>query len=157
MGNQPEKVVEVTVGELRCAIPLERVIEVLPRVVITRLPGVPPPIAGYLRHRGRIVPALDLRRRLAQQPGVSAFDEHVLLVRVRGPDGEQGPLALLVDRVNGILELRTDGAAPPGPVMPPVEGMVSMGDGLLLVVDPDRALTLDESRALSDALHDVGA
>jgi chemotaxis signal transduction protein len=133
-------------------VPLERVVEVLPRVEITRLHGVEPPVAGYVRHRGRVVPVLDLRARLRQHPRVAPMDEHLLVVRVRRPRGGEGPIALLVDRVEGLIDLEPARVEPTDAGEHPVTGMVALPGGLLLVTDPDLALTLEEDRALRAAL-----
>src|SRR5437667_11645125 len=43
------------VGALVCAAEAERVREILPRLVPTRIPGAPPVVAGLVNVRGRLV------------------------------------------------------------------------------------------------------
>lgn len=155
MGGHLQKAIEVRVGELRCAVPLERAVEVLQRVIITPLRGTTADVAGYVRHRGRVVPVLDLRARLGQEPAVPLLDEHLLVVRTRRPGGDEAPLALLVDRVVGLVDVKPDGAR--RAEAPPVSGVVAFDDGLLLLADPDRALSIEEDRAVRAALDEEGA
>jgi len=152
VASKPQKVVEVLVGGLRCAVPLDRTVEVLPRVEITRLPGLKLPVVGHLRHRDRVLPAVDLRARLGREPAVAPFDEHVLIVSVRREHGSEDRLALLVDRVLGVTELDPEQAEPTTEGLPIVAGMVPWPDGLLVLLEPDRALTAEEEAALHDAL-----
>lgn len=154
MGGHLQKAIEVRVGELRCAVPLERAVEVLQRVEITPLSGLPAHLPGYVRYRGRAVPVLDLRARMEQPPAVAPFDEHLLVVRTRGPTGARALLALLVDRVAGLVDVDPAGAEPAD--APPVSGVVALPDGLLLLTDPDRALTIEEDRAARAALDEEG-
>ncbi len=72
MSEAPENVVEyvtATVGGQLFGLPISRVQDVFAPDRLTRVPLAPPEIAGLLNLRGRIVTAIDLRRRL----GLEAF------------------------------------------------------------------------------------
>jgi purine-binding chemotaxis protein CheW len=56
--------VTLTVGEQLCGVPVLAVRDILGEQTITRIPLAPPEIAGSLNLRGRIVTAIDLRKRL---------------------------------------------------------------------------------------------
>ena len=60
--------VTLTVGEQLCGVPVLAVRDILGEQTITRIPLAPPEIAGSLNLRGRIVTAIDLRRRLRLPP-----------------------------------------------------------------------------------------
>ena len=63
--NDEDRVfVTLTVADQLCGIPVLGVRDILGEQVITRIPLAPPEIAGSLNLRGRIVTAIDLRRRL---------------------------------------------------------------------------------------------
>ena len=67
MSEAPENVVEyvtATVGGQLFGLPISRVQDVFAPDRLTRVPLAPPEIAGLLNLRGRIVTAIDLRRRL---------------------------------------------------------------------------------------------
>ena len=67
MSDAPENVVEyvtATVGGQLFGLPISRVQDVFAPDRLTRVPLAPPEIAGLLNLRGRIVTAIDLRRRL---------------------------------------------------------------------------------------------
>lgn len=90
--------VTLTAGGQLCGIPVLAVRDVLGPQAITRIPLAPPEVAGSLNLRGRIVTAIDLRRRL----GVGSAPADSMSVVVE----HQGELySLLVDAVGEVLRL----------------------------------------------------
>ena len=102
-GDDQQVLVTLTVANQLCGVPVLTVRDVLGEQAITRIPLAPPEIAGSLNLRGRIVTAIDLRRRLglpAAAPG------HRRMSVVAEQSGEL--YALLVDQVSEVMSL--DGA-----------------------------------------------
>ena len=67
--DEEERVfVTLTVADQLCGVPVLAVRDILGEQAITRIPLAPPEIAGSLNLRGRIVTAIDLRRRLRLPP-----------------------------------------------------------------------------------------
>ena len=60
-------------GQL-CALPVEPVRDILDRYELTPVPLAPPEITGHLNLRGRVVTAIDLRRRLPRHGTETAQD-----------------------------------------------------------------------------------
>lgn len=158
--------VEVIVGAHRCVVPLPRVVEVAPRVTISPLSSQAGAVTGYLAYRGRPVPVVDLRLRLGQPGGPARLDEHLLVVRAARrvpptappsgvasePPDTSRTVALLVDRVIGITTVDLRRIVPAPEHAPAVAGLLALPDGLLLVADLDRVLSLEEERAVDEAL-----
>ena len=67
-GEDTQVLVTLTVADQLCGVPVLAVRDILGEQVITRIPLAPPEIAGSLNLRGRIVTAIDLRRRLKLSP-----------------------------------------------------------------------------------------
>jgi purine-binding chemotaxis protein CheW len=95
--------VTMTIAEQLFGIPVLAVQDVLGPQRITRIPLAPPEVAGALNLRGRIVTAIDVRRRLAlapraaENPGMSVVVDH------------KGELySLIVDSVGEVLTLPGD-------------------------------------------------
>lgn len=143
-------VVEVRVGDTRCAIPLARVIEIALRVRTTPLPGVGAPVTGYVGYRGEAIPAVDLRHRLGA-PAPDRIDDHLVIARTA-----RRPVALIVDRVVGVREVDPAAATPPPKSAIAVAGLLALEDDLLLVADLDRVLSLEQERAVDLALEALG-
>src|SRR5215468_2596734 len=66
--------VTLTVADQLCGVPVLAVRDVLGPQTITRIPLAPPEIAGSLNLRGRIVTAIDLRRRLRLSPAPAEME-----------------------------------------------------------------------------------
>jgi purine-binding chemotaxis protein CheW len=92
--------VTLTVAGQLCGIPVLGVRDVLAEQPITRIPLAPPDIAGSLNLRGRIVTAIDLRRRL-NLPAPEGDKKRMSVVAEQG--GEL--YALQVDQVSEVMSL----------------------------------------------------
>jgi purine-binding chemotaxis protein CheW len=123
----------ITVAEQPCGVPVLAVRDVLGPQAIARIPLAPPEVAGGLNLRGRIVTAIDLRRRLGlpdRAPGAAPMSVVV--------DHGGELYSLLADEVGEVVPLHGADAAPNPPTLDPLWREVSRGvhrqDGRLLVV-----------------------
>lgn len=132
--------VTVTVGRQLCGIPVLKVQDVLGPQQITRVPLAPPEVSGLLNLRGRIVTAIELRRRLGLPPredgdrGMSVVVEH---------GGEL--YSLIVDSVGEVLRLPSaDFEANPATLdalwRQFSEGVYRLEQGLLVVLNGESLL-----------------
>ena len=137
----------LTVTGQLCGLPVARVRDVLGDQPIARIPLAPPEVAGSLNLRGRIVTALDLRRRL-KLPDRTADMPRMALVTEQGSE----LYALLVDAVHEVLELPDGALEPVPPTLPPswaafAASVAQLADRLLVVLDLDRLLLLTPEEA----------
>ncbi len=137
--------VTLTVADQLCGVPVLAVRDILGEHPITRIPLAPPEVAGSLNLRGRIVTAIDLRRRL-HLPPPPAEQPHMSVVAEQG--GEL--YALLVDQVSEVMSLKASAFERNPPTLPPAWARFSSGiyrlDGRLLVVlDVGKLLALNET------------
>src|SRR5271155_2725675 len=100
VGQDVQVLVTLTVAEQLCGVPVLAVRDILGEQTITRIPLAPPEIAGSLNLRGRIVTAIDLRRRLNLPPPPPG-QKRMSVVADQG--GEL--YALLVDQVSEVMSL----------------------------------------------------
>ncbi len=138
-----EDLLAVTVAGRAFGLPVRPVRDVLAPRPVTPVPLAPPAVAGVLNLRGRIVTAIDLRRRLGlpvwAPPGraMSVVVEH---------DGEL--YGLIVDAVGEVLSLPA-AARTPRPAgldarwRPLCAGVHRLADGLLVVLDVSSLLSLE--------------
>jgi purine-binding chemotaxis protein CheW len=139
--------VTLTVAGQLCGVPVLAVRDVLAGQAITRIPLAPPEVAGSLNLRGRIVTAIDLRRRLGL-PDAPPGAPRVSIVTEQG--GEL--YALLVDQVAEVLTLPEADFEPMPPNLPSAwtthaTGVFRLADRLLVVLDVGQLLALSGERA----------
>ena len=107
---------------------------------ITSVPRAPEFIRGVINLRGRILPVLDLRRRLAL--GEVAMDRvaRIVVVRIK-----ERLLGLLVDGVSQVLKVKVSQIEPPPEEVLQqggdyIRGVAKLDDRLIILVDLERLL-----------------
>jgi purine-binding chemotaxis protein CheW len=95
--------VTMTVADQLFGIPVLTVQDVLGPQRITRIPLSPPEIAGALNLRGRIVTAIDVRRRLSLPPRGADTSSMSVVVDHKGE-----LYSLIVDAVGEVMSLPAD-------------------------------------------------
>ena len=134
--------VTVTIGEQLFGLPIARVQDVFMPERLTRVPLAGPEIAGVLNLRGRIVTAIDMRRRLGLPPRSDDKPSMAVGIEMKGES-----YGLLIDTVGEVLKL-ADGTREANPVnldqhLKRVSGGVHRLEGQLMVIlDVDRVLDL---------------
>src|SRR5687767_5938994 len=62
-GDRTKNLVGFLVGDVRYAVDILRVREIINPLPVVPLPHAPPVVVGVADHRGQVVPVIDLRRR----------------------------------------------------------------------------------------------
>jgi purine-binding chemotaxis protein CheW len=131
------------VGDLRLAVGLPLVRQVLRFENVTAVPQAPQPVEGILNLGGEVVPVINLRAYLGL-PSLEPSTRHRVLIAERAG----GKYGLLVDRVREIFELEETSIAPPVGGLPGLkaeilEGMAKVGEVLLYILDLSRLLAVE--------------
>ena len=142
-GHVSEHVTEyvtVMIGDQLFGLPISRVQDVFMPDRLTRVPLSAPEIAGVLNLRGRIVTAVDMRRRLGLPKRPDGRPPMAVGIELKGES-----YGLLIDTVGEVLKL-ADETREPNPVnldqhLARVSGGVHRLEGKLLVIlDVERVL-----------------
>ncbi len=139
------RIVEVWLGQQRCAIPVGAIDEVLPVVEARKLTGTPDWIIGIARLRGAFVPLLDASLICIGSSVVRTMNARVVLLQV-GAGGGSMRLAVLVDRVGSLLTIDFEGAGTH-------PGIIGAGRGALTSIATDATgdiYLLDLSKIVDD-------
>src|SRR5436190_24096474 len=140
--------VTATIGGQLFGLPISRVQDVFAPERLARVPLAAPEIAGMLNLRGRIVTAIDMRKRLGLAPSEEGKPRMAVGIESKGES-----YGLLIDAIGEVLKL-TGASREDNPVnldarLARVSAGVHRLDGSLLVVlDVDRVL---EVGAYADA------
>ena len=145
--GQTEDYVSFTIAQQLFGIPVLSVQDVLASYKITRIPLAPPEIMGELNLRGRIVTAIDIRRRLGLQPR-DGDDKGMSIV----VENENELYSLVVDSVGEVLSLGSAAFEASPPTLDPqfrdyASGIYRLDDGLLVVLDVSRLLNYGSATA----------
>jgi purine-binding chemotaxis protein CheW len=97
--------VAFVVGEVRYAIDIAHVREIVTPLPLTVLPHTPEGLAGVADHRNQVVPIVDLRRRFGVPDRSGAAARKVKWILV---DLEAKTVGLVVDDVLGVLRVAAD-------------------------------------------------
>jgi purine-binding chemotaxis protein CheW len=103
-----------------------------------------------INFRGALVPVLDIRQRFDLPPQPLALDQHLIIA-------QSGPrvVALRVDRALALVEVDEGAIEPAARVIPGAEyvtGIARLPDGVLVIHDLERFLSLDEGHGVDAAL-----
>jgi purine-binding chemotaxis protein CheW len=132
-GHDPTSVILLRLEGHEYALPLGSVVEVVRMAALAPVPDAPAHVLGLLDLRGRVVPVLDLRRRLGLPPAEPGLSTPICVVEAGGGFG------LVADAVTDVRPLE-------GPVEPlagapgggPVAGVAHVDGRLVSVLDPAR-------------------
>ena len=134
--------VTAMIGGQMFGLPIGRVHDVFIPERLTRVPLAPMQIAGVLNLRGRIVTAIDMRRRLALPPREKGEKSMAIGIEHRGES-----FGLLVDSVGEVLKIPA-ASRDPNPVNLDLclarvaDGVHRLDDRLMVVLDVDRVFAL---------------
>ena len=141
--------VTVMIGTQLFGLPISRVQDVFVPDRITRVPLAEPEIAGVLNLRGRIVTAIDMRRRLGLPPRTDDKPSMAVGIELKGES-----YGLLIDTVGEVMKLG-DATRESNPVnldsrLARVSGGVHRLDGQLMVIlDVDHVLNNNTTESMA--------
>jgi purine-binding chemotaxis protein CheW len=132
------------------ALALSAVERITQTVEITPLPKAPDIVLGIINIHGKIIPVVNIRRRFHLperdiEPTHRLIIAHTLKLTV----------ALVVDAVLGVIETPEDRVVKADTVLPGVDyvqGVVKMEDGMVLIHDLHKFLSLEEEKTLNTAI-----
>ena len=154
LSNDAEKelqLVSFKLGEEEFGVDILRVKEINKMVEITRVPESPTFVEGVINLRGKMIPIVDLRKRMGLPE--RAYDEDTRITIVELDDQLVG---FVVDSVSEVLHIPRSITEPPPAMVAGIgeEYITAIGklEGrLLILLDLDKNLSADEQIALKKA------
>lgn len=148
--NAPRHLVVFALEDHRYALWLGAVERVVRMVEITPLPGAPPIVLGAVNVQGSVVPVVSVRERFQLPERAPALDDQLVIART-----SKRRVALVADAVSGVLECPAEQWVAAEKIVPGLEfvaGIARLSDGLIVVHDLERFISLEEECALTEAL-----
>jgi purine-binding chemotaxis protein CheW len=140
--------------EQRYALYLSVVERVVGVVEITPLPKAPDIVLGVVNVQGKIILVVDIRKRFHLPEREMNLSDHLIIAHT-----SRRAMALIADTVTGVLELSDDEIIGKDEILSDleyVEGVVKLEDGMILIHDLEKFLSLEEEKAISDQLSGLG-
>jgi purine-binding chemotaxis protein CheW len=143
----------VDIGDVREIIRMQNV---------TRVPGTPVYMEGVINLRGKVVPVVDLRKRLDLKVRQQTKESRIVVVDIGGKD-----VGVIVDGVTEVLRIPLSSVEPPSQMIANsdsayIRGIAKLGDKLVILLDLDKVLATTGYDALSNlkaddfALENIG-
>jgi purine-binding chemotaxis protein CheW len=138
-------------GDQRYALPLPAVDRVVRMVAITPLPEAPEIVLGAVNIQGRVIPVINMRRRFHLPEREIALTDQLVVAHTA-----RRPVALVADAVLDVIACPAQGLIAAENIVPGIEylaGVIKLEDGLILIHDLDKFLSLEEENFLAHALE----
>ncbi len=155
-GPEPDSLVQMisfTVGAERFGVGILNIKEINMMSEITKIPNAPDFVEGVINLRGTIIPILDLRKRLrlSLPPGQQDIKpgSRILVVEIEG-----NVTGFIVDSVAKVLAVPGSKVFPPPDILVAgvesqyISGVVHLDDGILIILDFRKILSLQEKGQL---------
>jgi purine-binding chemotaxis protein CheW len=148
--NRQTRLLVFRLNDRLCALYLEQVLQVVHAVDATPLPQAPDIVLGAIDLHGEVVPLLNIRRRFGFPDRDVRVDDQFIIAKTTNR-----VVALAVDEVREIVERTADRIIPAENIvgrLEHVDGVIQLEDGMALIHDLDKFLSLTERHELEHAL-----
>jgi purine-binding chemotaxis protein CheW len=142
------QLVVFNVGKELYGVGIDKVQEIVRVPDVTEVPDAPVFLEGVINLRGKVVPVIDLRKRLRLQ-GI----EKTKLTRVLITENGRSQVGLLVDSVSEVLKAQPDSVEEPPEMISAIgveyiTGVVKAEERLIILLDIKKILSVDEMKNL---------
>ncbi|MFZ2444826.1 MAG: chemotaxis protein CheW [Syntrophobacteraceae bacterium] len=148
--NEPVRLVVFHLDEQRYALLLSAVERVVRAVEVTPLPAAPAIVLGVINVEGRIVSVIDVRKRFRLPEKEMTVYDHLIIAQTA-----RRTVALPADSASTIVEVSAGEIIHASRILPQLEyvdGVAKLDDGMVLIHDLDKFLSLEEEDALDEAM-----
>src|SRR5208283_3717390 len=111
--DRPDKLLIFSLAGLRCALDITEVERVIRAVEITPVPKAPDIVLGVINIRGKVIPALNIRKRFGLPDRAISLSDSFIIA-----DTSRRPIAFIVDGVSGVVEYSKEAIVKPGEIVP---------------------------------------
>lgn len=143
------QLVSFNIGDEEFGVDILKVQEIIRLVEITRVPNAPSFVEGVINLRGKVIPVIDLRKRLGMPSITASSESRIVVVEL-----ESRIIGFLVDCVNEVLRISSSITEPPPAIIAGIDAdyITAIGkleDRILILLDLERILDTNEKENLS--------
>jgi purine-binding chemotaxis protein CheW len=138
------QLVSFNLGKEEFGIDILKVQEIIRMIQITVVPNSKSFISGVINLRGRIIPVMDLRARLAMQPKDSDNNTRIIVVSLL-----ENTIGFIVDSVSEVLRIPASVTEAPPSIVAGIRSdyitsVAKLADRILILLDLEKVITEDE-------------
>ena len=146
--NQIIQLVSFKLGKEEFGVDILKVQEINRMLEITEMPNSPEFVEGIVNLRGRIIPVLDLKKRLHLP-----VKEHDNSTRIIVVELNNKTVGFIVDEVSEVLRIESSITEPPPEMVAGIESdyitaVAKLEDRLLILLDLSKVLSQEEEKEL---------
>jgi len=144
------QLVSFKIGNEEFGVDILQVQEINRLVEVTRVPNAPDFVEGVMNLRGRIVPVVNLRKRLGLEKRENDKDTRVVVVEIEGKT-----IGFIVDSVSEVLRVSKSVVEPPPELISGIDseyiiGIAKLENRLLILLDLKKVLNVEERETLKE-------
>ena len=158
--EQIKQLVSFILGKEEFGVDILMVQEIIRLATITPIPNAPEFIEGVINLRGKIIPIIDLRKRLkiSKDAAENAKHTRILVIEIDG-----NVTGFIVDAVSEVLKIPINRIEPPPEIIVStidseyISGVIKLEEKLLILLDFKKILRIDERDKLRQVHQNLSA
>ncbi len=148
MGNTILQLVSFKLGKEEFGVDILKVQEINRMLEITQMPNAPEFVEGIVNLRGRIIPVIDLKKRLNLPAKEYDNSTRIIVVELSGKT-----VGFIVDEVSEVLRIKSDITEPPPEIVAGIDSdyitsVAKLDNTLLILLDLNKILSFEERAVL---------
>jgi len=148
--KKPNQLIVFTLDDQRLALSISSVNRVIRVVGITPLPKGPDIVIGIINMQGNIIPVVNIRKRFCLPERDINLNDQIIITHT-----SKRTIGIVVNSVIGLIESAEEKIVTSEAIVPGidyVEGVVKLEDGLLIIHDIEKFLSIEEEGAIDNAV-----
>jgi purine-binding chemotaxis protein CheW len=159
--SPPAQFLTFWLGEEVLGMDIRTVREIIQCGPMATVPLMPDFLRGVINLRGAVVPVIDLNARFGRPPAKIGKKSCIVIFDATR-HGERTELGLLVDAVSEVIKIAADQIEPPPDFGTAVRrdfirGIGKVGQRFVILLEPDRALDVQEMAELCESAQELAA
>jgi len=140
------QLVSFRIADEEFGVDIIKVQEIIRMVDITRVPNTPHYVIGVINLRGKVIPIIDMRRRLNLKETPYTKDTRIVVV-----EEENKIVGFIVDSVSEVLRISSSVLEPPPPMVSGISSdfitsIAKLEGRLLILLDLEKVLAKDDEK-----------
>jgi len=151
--KKPNQLIVFTLDDQRLALSISSVNRVIRVVGITPLPKGPDIVIGIINMQGNIIPVVNIRKRFCLPERDINLNDQIIITHT-----SKRTIGIVVNSVIGLIESAEEKIVTSEAIVPGidyVEGVVKLEDGLLIIHDIEKFLSIEEEGAIDNAVKEI--